>query len=63
VTVPWKPEQLLEPKSHWQGRDKRNMPESFLQEEEKRNMPESIAVGIDIAKHSFEAALGVGAPA
>jgi transposase len=48
------------PESYLQGRKKRNMPESYLPGKEKRNMPESIVVGIDIAKHRFEAALGVG---
>jgi len=46
VTVPLEPEQLFEPSSHSQGR-------------EKRNMPESIVVGIDIAKKTFDAAIGV----
>jgi transposase len=46
VTVPLEPEQLLEPRSHLQGW-------------EKRNVPEPIVVGIDIAKHSFDAAIGV----
>lgn len=47
ATVPLEPEQLLDPRSHLQGW-------------EKRNVPEPIVVGIDIAKQTFDAAIGVG---
>jgi transposase len=47
VTVPLEPEQLFDPRSHLQGW-------------EKRNMPEPIVIGIDIAKRSFDAAIGLG---
>jgi transposase len=43
------PEQLLEQRSHEQGG-------------EKRNMSESITVGIDVAKDSFDVALGAPGP-
>ena len=45
VTVLWKPEQLLELKSHLQGW-------------ETENMPEPIHVGIDVAKDTLEVAFG-----
>ena len=47
VSVLPEPEQLLEPRSH-------------LQEWEKKNMPEPIQVGIDVAKDTFDVGLGVG---
>jgi transposase len=47
VTVLREPEQLLEPRSH-------------LQEWEKRNVPKPIQVGVDVAKDTFDVGLGVG---
>ena len=45
VTVLWKPEQLIDSRSHLQGW-------------EKENMPEPIHVGIDVAKDTLEVAFG-----
>jgi transposase len=47
VSVLREPEQLLEPRSH-------------LQEWEMKNVPKPIEVGIDVAKDTFDAGLGVG---
>jgi transposase len=47
VSVLLEPEQLLEPRSH-------------LQEWEKKNMSKPIQVGVDVAKETFDVALGVG---
>jgi transposase len=47
ASVLLEPEQLLEPKSH-------------LQEWEKKNVPKPIQMGVDVAKETFDVALGVG---